>query len=171
MSESTILLAEYAQIKDEQRARIGFRDNLLYVTLGAVTAVTGIALQTKQPQLMLVLPLVCVVLGWTYLVNDEKISAIGRYIRTELTSRLTADSHEGGALFGWETFHRSDSKRMSRKVTQTVVDLTTFLGAPLGALIVFWGYSSGNPMLIGASILESAALGGLGVQFLRYAER
>lgn len=27
------------------------------------------------------LPPVSVILGWTYLVNDEKISAIGRYVR------------------------------------------------------------------------------------------
>ncbi|MBA5224179.1 hypothetical protein H1X69_22565 [Streptomyces griseoaurantiacus] len=169
--ESTVLLAEYAQIKDEQRARIGFRDNLLYVTLAAVTAITAIALQTKHPQLMLALPVVCVVLGWTYLVNDEKISAIGRYIRTELASRLPSDTNTGHRAFGWETFHRSDAKRGSRKVTQTIVDLTTFLITPLTALIVFWCYGPGNALLITTSIVEAAGLAGLGVQILRYAER
>lgn len=58
-SESAVLLAEYAQLKDEQRARIGFRDNLLYVTLAAVTAITAVTLQTKHPELMLALPVVC----------------------------------------------------------------------------------------------------------------
>jgi hypothetical protein len=169
-SESAILLAEYAQIKDEQRARIGFRDNLLYVTLAAVTAVTAVAAQTKHPNLVLALPLVCVVLGWTYLVNDEKISAIGRYVRTQLGPRLAA-TVGGGQLFEWETFHRSDHRRTSRKITQTVVDLTAFLVVPLAALIAFWRYGASSTLLVIASILEAAAVLGLGVQFVRYAER
>ncbi|MGM7442606.1 hypothetical protein [Streptomyces tunisiensis] len=170
-SESAVLLAEYAQLKDEQRARIGFRDNLLYVTLAAVTALTAVTLQTKHLELMLALPVVCVVLGWTYLVNDEKISAIGRYVRTELASRLASATGTGDSLFGWETFHRSDARRISRKVTQTVVDLTTFLVTPFAALIAFWCYSTGSALLTTVSILEAATLVGLGVQFLRYAER
>lgn len=165
-----MLLAEYAQIKDEQRVRIGFRDNLLYVTLAAVTALTALALQAKRPDLMLALPLVCVVLGWTYLVNDEKISAIGRYIRTELGPRLATVCITSNAVFGWETFHRGDSRRASRKVTQVAVDLTTFLVVPFAAVVAFWVYGSAEPLLVAASVLEAVALGGLGVQFLRYAE-
>lgn len=76
-----LLLAEYQSVKDEQKARIGFRDNLLYVTLGVVAAVVAAAAQAKQTSMLLALPPVCVVLGWTYLVNDEKISAIGAYVR------------------------------------------------------------------------------------------
>jgi hypothetical protein len=171
MSESAILLAEYAQIKDEQRARIGFRDNLLYATLAAVTAVTAVAEQTKHPELMLALPLVCVVLGWTYLVNDEKISAIGRYVRTQLGPRLTVVNGSGNTLMAWETFHRSDRKRVSRKIIQAAVDLTAFLVVPYAALIAFWCYGTVKVLPIAASIVEAVALVGLGVQFLRYAER
>ncbi|MFF5283051.1 hypothetical protein [Streptomyces sp. NPDC013171] len=170
-SERAMLLAEYAQIKDEQRARIGFRDNLLYVTLAAVTALTAVALQTKHPQLLLALPVVCIVLGWTYLVNDEKISAIGRYIRTELAGQLASGTSTGAPAFGWETFHRSDTKRVSRKVIQTIVDLTAFLFTPFSALVAFWCSSTDSALLTTGSILEAVMLGGLGVQFLRYAER
>ncbi|MCS0638871.1 hypothetical protein NX801_25125 [Streptomyces sp. LP05-1] len=170
-SESAVLLAEYAQIKDEQRARIGFRDNLLYVTLAAVTALTAVALQTKRPQLLLALPVVCIVLGWTYLVNDEKISAIGRYVRTELAGQLATRVDAGAPLFGWETFHRSDAKRVSRKVTQTIVDLTAFFLTPFSALVAFWCSGRDNALLTTASVLEAVMLVGLGIQFLRYAER
>ena len=72
-----LLLAEYQSIKDEQKARIGFRDNLLYVTLGVVAAVVAAAAQAKQASMLLALPPVCVVVGWNYLVNDQKIYAIG----------------------------------------------------------------------------------------------
>ena len=83
-----LLLAEYQAIKDEQKARIGFRDNLLYVTLAVVAAVIAAAGQAKQTAMLLALPPVCVVLGWTYLVNDDKISAIGKYVRGDLGPRL-----------------------------------------------------------------------------------
>ncbi|MET9861901.1 hypothetical protein ABZY93_21760 [Streptomyces smyrnaeus] len=170
-SASTVLLAEYAQLKDEQRARIGFRDNLLYVTLAAVTAVTTIAAQTKLIQLILAMPVVCVVLGWTYLVNDEKISAIGRYTRTELASRLANATRMEEPLFGWEFYHRSDTKRVSRKTTQAIVDLVAFLATPFAALVCFWCYGTNNALLISASILEAAGLIVLGGLFLWYAER
>lgn len=168
---SSVLLAEYAQLKEEQRARIGFRDNLLYVTLAAVTAVTAIAAQTKLWQLILALPVVCVVLGWTYLVNDEKISAIGRYTRIELASRLENATNVHDPLFGWESYHRSDARRISRKTTQAIVDLVAFLAGPIAALIGFWCYGVNSSLLVSVSIVEAAGLIVLGGLFLWYAER
>lgn len=170
-SASDVFLAEYSQLKDEQRARIGFRDNLLYVTLAAVTAVTGVAAQARLMQLALALPVVCVVLGWAYLVNDEKISAIGRYTRTELAPGLGNAARLEESLFGWETYHRSDARRTSRKATQIIVDLVAFLAAPFAALIGFWCHGTNNPLLISVSILEAAGLIVLGGLFLTYAER
>jgi hypothetical protein len=51
----------------------------------------------------LVLLWVCLILGWTYLVNDEKNSAIGRYIRLTLTDKLgelVKIKPETASLFG-----------------------------------------------------------------------
>lgn len=85
----SLLVAEYERIKDEQKSRIGFRDNLIYVTLASMAGVIAAALQPRgHSGLLLLLPPASLVLGWTYLVNDEKISAIGRYIRTDLGPRL-----------------------------------------------------------------------------------
>jgi hypothetical protein len=166
-----LLLTEYQTVKDEQKARIGFRDNLLYVTLAVVAAVIAAAAQAKQPAMLLALPPVCVVLGWTYLVNDEKISAIGYYVRDDLGPRLAELAvHAGGfATFGWEAYHRSDTRRRSRKAIQTVVDLTAFCGVPLAALVVFWANGDADGLLVALSVLEALAVAGLGVQVLIYA--
>jgi hypothetical protein len=172
-----LLLAEYQTIKDEQKARIGFRDNLLYVTMAAVAAVAAAAAQTQQNLLLLALPPVCLVLGWTYLVNDEKISAIGRYIRDDLDPRLTAlatTEPPGGAgtastpAFGWETAHRNDPRRFSRKTIQCAVDITAFCLVPLAALVTLW--SSGHPSALSTvlSALETIAIAGLAAQFVLY---
>ncbi|MFE6625129.1 hypothetical protein ACFZBP_34535 [Streptomyces sp. NPDC008086] len=166
-----LLLAEYQSVKDEQKARIGFRDNLLYVTLAVVAAVIAAAAQAKQASMLLALPPVCVVLGWTYLVNDEKISAIGRYVRDELGPRLAQLARPDGdfAAFGWERAHRSDARRRSRKAIQSVVDLTAFCAVPLAALVVFWADGEGGGLLVTLSVLEALAVAGLGVQVVLYA--
>ncbi|MDL5203878.1 hypothetical protein [Streptomyces sp. ALI-76-A] len=166
-----LLLAEYQSVKDEQKARIGFRDNLLYVTLAVVAAVIAATAQAEQPSMLLALPPVCVVLGWTYLVNDEKISAIGAYVREDLGPRLAALARPGGGFqaFGWETAHRGDARRRSRKAVQTAVDLTAFCAVPLAALVVFWADGDGGRLLVAVSVLEALAVTGLASQVVRYA--
>jgi hypothetical protein len=165
-----LLLAEYESVKSEQRARIGFRDNLLYVTLAVVAAVIAATAQAEQPSMLLALPPLCLVLGWTYLVNDENISAIGLYVRDDLGPKLAelAAHTSGFATFGWEAYHRRDARRRSRKAVQTVIDLTAFCVVPLAALIVFWSNGDAGGLLIGISVLEALVLAGLASQIVWY---
>nr|WP_203616398.1 hypothetical protein [Streptomyces sp. SID13726] len=166
-----MLLTEYQSLKDEQKARIGFRDNLLYVTLAVVAAVIAAAAQAERTSMLLALPPVCVVLGWTYLVNDDKISAIGTYVRDELGPRLAALARPDGSFeaFAWETGHRGDPRRRSRKAIQLLVDLTAFCVVPLAALTVFWADTDGGVALVAVSVLEALAVTGLASQVVRYA--
>jgi hypothetical protein len=84
-----VYLQEYEKLKSEQTQRIGFRDNLIYVTLGVFGTVITFAVSSKANYYaLLIVPWVCLILGWTYLVNDEKISAIGKYIRLTLAERI-----------------------------------------------------------------------------------
>jgi hypothetical protein len=164
-----LLLAEYQSVKDEQKARIGFRDNLLYVTLAVVAAVVAAAAQAEQTSMLLALPPVCGVLGWTYLVNDEKISAIGAYVRGELGPRL-AELADTEATFRWESAHRGDARRAPRKVIQCGVDLLAFCVVPFAGLIVYWASGQVAPGLLVLSVVEAAAAVGLGVQVVSYAQ-
>lgn len=170
ISESRLLLAEYDRIKEEQKTRIGFRDNLLYFTLAAVTTVLAITVQSTQTQLLLAVPVVCLVLGWAYLVNDEKISAIGCYIRDQLGPRLAELSGAHDGVFGWEIYHRDDASRTTRKRLQTAVDLFTYLALPMICVTAFWCSPGVQPLLVTASLAQTLALAVLGWQFLRYAE-
>ncbi|WP_399934374.1 hypothetical protein [Streptomyces kanamyceticus] len=171
VNESRLLLAEYDRIKEEQKTRIGFRDNLLYFTLAASTAVLAITVQSQQAQLLLTIPAICLVLGWTYLVNDEKISAVGSYIRDQLGPRLTELTGAHGTVFRWETYHRDDPSRVTRKRLQTAVDLFTYLVLPGICMTAFWCSPAVEPLLVIVSLAQTLALGVLGWQFLRYAER
>ncbi|WP_145500456.1 hypothetical protein [Streptomyces sp. CFMR 7] len=171
VTEGRLLLAEYDRIKEEQKTRIGFRDNLLYFTLAASTAVVAITLQSGKAQLLLAIPVICLVLGWTYLVNDEKISAVGCYIRDRLGPRLAELSGASGTVFGWEIYHRADVSRTMRKRLQTAVDLFTYLALPMACIIAFWCSPAVQPLLVTVSLMQTAALAVLGWQILRYAER
>lgn len=175
-----LLLIEYQTVKDEQKTRIGFRDNLLYVTLTVVAAVVAASAQAGQPAMLLALPPVCVVLGWTYLVNDQKISAIGRYIREDLGPRLarlarTEEAGEAGTsgeaaeVFVWERVHRDDRHRRSRKAVQCVIDLLAFCLVPLAGLTVYWTGGQGSGGLLVVSVVEAVAVAGLGSQVVSYA--
>jgi hypothetical protein len=135
-----IYLNEYDKLKQEQIARIGFRDNLIYATLIALTAVISIVADdiTRMP-VLLVLPVVCITLGWTYLVNDEKISAIGRYLRITVSDKVRElIGNQDPMLFGWEIAHRSDNRRSSRKVIQFIVDQFLFIVPGIIAIVIFW---------------------------------
>jgi hypothetical protein len=144
MTEDLMLkvwLAEYDKLKTEQGQRIGFRDNLLYVTLGlfGVIIPTAISNPTNYYAL-LVIPWICLILGWTYLINDEKISAIGRYIRLTLVEKIKEKTGHTDieSLFGWEIAHRSDTRRSRRKIEQLVIDELTFVISGIIALVTFF---------------------------------
>jgi len=141
----SIYFQEYGKLKDEQAQRIGFRDNLLYVTLAVFTTVLAFALGEKgNSYALLALPWVSLVLGWTYLVNDQKITAIGQYIRctliekiARLASRSGADIDEIDSILGWEVAHRSDQHRKRRKIEQLLIDEIVFVVSGIAALVAF----------------------------------
>jgi hypothetical protein len=171
ITSSTLLVAEYDRLKEEQKTRIGFRDNLLYATLGSMAAVVAAALQNPdRPYLLLLLPPVSVVLGWTYLVNDEKVSAISHYIRDALIPALESMTATTAPVFGWEFAHRADRRRRTRKLLQLIVDLMAFCLAPVAAIIVVWTSGKASTWSLVISVIEVSAVTVLAAQIVVYAE-
>ena len=168
-------LNEYVKLKDEQIARMRFRDNLLYVTLAAFGGVISYAMSNPSQHFytFLVLPWVCLSLGWTYLINDQKISAIGEYIRLTLTEKLgPLINEQPKLLFGWEIAHRDDKLRKIRKIFQLFIDELIFCLSGLIALVVFWMLetTSWNLILRGTFFIECLLLCCLGIWIFIYAD-
>ncbi len=135
-----IFLKEYDKLKSEQAQRIGFRDNLLYVTLGIFGTVVSFAVSNSANYYaLLVIPWVCLILGWTYVVNDEKISALGQYIRTELAKKITEKTGiiEIESIFSWESYRRESKGRKRRKIEQFIINQITFVVSGIVALVAF----------------------------------
>jgi hypothetical protein len=171
VTTSNLLMAEYEAIKKEQQMRIGFRDNLIYATLASLATVIVAALNFHiHAKLLLVLPPAVVVLGWTYLANDEKVTAIGRYIRRDLDPRLGKLIGESSPIFGWEGRHRDDKHRISRKYLQLAVDLIIFCLPGLAVLIAYWIVGPITPLLLVLSIIEAGGVLVLAAQIIMYAD-
>ena len=131
-------LKEYEKLKDEQHKRIEFRDQMIYLTLAAVGAVFSFSLEKPTLNIaLLVLPFVCVIMGWTYLTNDEKISDIGNYIRRIWVPCLN-EMHETAINMHWEEHVRKDNTRKFRKRIQLMVDLSIFAIPGLVAIGCFF---------------------------------
>jgi hypothetical protein len=162
LSVAHLLLQEYEKLKAEQLARINARDNLLYVTLASLGAVLAATLQTGVSVLLLALPPVGVVLGWTYLMNDEKVSAIGRHIRTVLAPQLASLLAAEVPVFSWEVGHRGDRGRRWRKGGQLAIDLLTFCAPAVVAVITYWFSRRPNSLMVSVSVIELAAIAALG---------
>lgn len=160
-SSRAVLLAEYEALKAEQTSRIVLRDRLMYAALAALAATLALVVQpTGRQYLLLLLPLVCMVLGWTYFVNDQKISAIGRYLRRHLAPSLVASAQCADQMLTWESVHRRDPLRRLDKSMQLVVDLLMFAVPALLSVVLYWTADDVRTDLLVVSIAE--ALGTLG---------
>jgi hypothetical protein len=170
VNASELLKLEYDRLKQEQVQRIGFRDNLIYVSLAVSGVIFSYAFaKASHSYALLIVPFALGVLGWVYLVNDEKISAIGRYIRVHLSVQLSS-SMGGGDVFQWEKFHRQDSDRVWRKRTQTSVDLLTFCAPGLLALIAFWVKGGSLWLTAGIAPIEFGITAFLGWAILHFSD-
>ncbi len=153
-----LLVEEYKALKAEQQLRIGIRDNLLYATMAALAAVVAASASAHNPAYLLLTPPVCLVLGWTYHANDQKISAVGQYVRTGLAPHLAALTGNEAPVFGWETAHRLSGFRVTRHVAgQLATDLTAFGVPPVAAAVAYWLTRPAPAVLLAASAAEVAA--------------
>lgn len=168
----------------------------MYVNLTATGAVTVYALGEHGARLpaLLIIPWVNLILGWSYLVNDQKISAIGQYLRRDFGLRilefvnaapetlkalhwnLPPSLCEHPVLFGWEVMHRRDPDRESRKTVQLWIDEITFTAPGFVALFAFEfgtrfvgvrdSFQAGMPSVIMVFFHLLAAVEGLFMIFL-----
>jgi hypothetical protein len=148
-------LLEYDKLKEEQGRRIHFRDNMRYVTLAAI-GVAATQADARNPALWLVIPWICVVLGWNYVANVHIVRGLGDYIRDDLGSKVSKDSCPG-TVFGWEHRRCGDKKYASRRLSQFVVDEITFFVPGVIALAIF-GLTQGGSRLLWLVVSGEAIL-------------
>jgi len=112
------------------------------ISLGIFGAIFSYAMFSEgndKSIVLLMLPTVSLILAWTYVVNDEKISHIGKYVRHELAPKLRElVGKDDPIIFGWESYHRSDYKRLTRKTMQVAIDIIVFGIAPVASMCAYY---------------------------------
>jgi len=160
-TEIALHLAEYSQIKSEQRERIQHRDGLVYTTITAMAAVVAATVQQHNAAVLLLLPPVVIVLAWKYLANDEKIGGARRYVGEQMAPRLALLAGATTTVFGWEDAHQNGVYRHVRRYVQLAVDLLTFCFLPACALAGFWILGPRPAGLVIVSVFEAVLLTGM----------
>lgn len=143
MNKFNLILEEYRVLKQEQLERIKLRDNFVFLSLGIFGAIFSYALFENDSQnkliVLSIIPSICFICLWLYIVNDEKISQIGQFIRENLKAKLEIllEEENSNIFFEWETYHRSDNKRFLRKFIQVIVDLLAFCVPSIISIVAF----------------------------------
>lgn len=163
-------LEEYKTLKDEQLKRVTVRDHVIYLTIAAVSLLISATDKLPSGLQLLVIPWVGVLLGWKYLMNDQKISAIGQYIRHDLDDRIKQLVSASDDLFGWEIGHRSDERRLQRKYIQLFIDLLAFVVPGVISGCVFLVFFGKNTVLNLLAVAEILLLFVLAWQIIVYAD-
>lgn len=171
VTRGKLLVLEYERLKDEQRQRIGFRDNLIYANLVSLATVIAIVAGSGgKNYLLLLVPPVSILLGWTYLSNDIKVTSISRYIEKKLAVELELITGSRGDVFEWERFHRQHRYRRSWKVLQLAIDLLAFSLPALTALICYWMTEPLSIAFFTISLVEMIGLTALAAQIVLHFE-
>lgn len=151
-----IVKLQYGSIKDEQIKRIAFRDNLPYVTI-AVTATALVATTKLGMLILLVVPLACTLLGWGCLMNDLKVTQMARCIRERIIPFIEEHAEPGVPVLPWESYYRTEELgRRSRLACQLAIDMATFCGSAVLALLIYWVRGDRHPVWLAVSIVETA---------------
>lgn len=157
---------ERPTLKSEQLERIKQRDTFLNLNIVALGVVTAVAQPGQRSGgVWLIVPWITTILGWAYLSNDDKISAIARHLRLQVSPLDTASS--------WETSRKGLLPLRVRWYADVTVFVLSFV-APTPVAIVLFARNATGPWPVAVWViaaLESSVTAGLAAVYLISATR
>jgi hypothetical protein len=162
-------LMEYDKLKDEQLERIRARDSMTYATLVVIAAIGSGVLQFHLPELLLALPPATVVTGWLRLLDDSKVTQLGRYFATDLSRALRETTGEQDVL-AWESGWRTPRRR-TRKIFTLGMDVLMHAGPALIATGCWWAFThQHHPVYVVAAVIDLVLAALLTWQLIAHAD-
>lgn len=159
-----VYLEEFKALKAEQISRIKERDSYLWVAGGALLTVAAGAFQFRQPWVLLAVPVICFVIGWVNLANDQKVTAAAREARDHIAPKLAAITGDPDIL-GWETRKNSDGRETERRLMWLTTNVLLFVVPSVAATIVMYVHVLGRLLPAVAQHQPSTAVGLLFAMF------
>jgi len=138
MDNLNFYIVEFERLKHEQLKRIEFRDHMIYLTLIAIGTVFAFCLEKPEFNFaFLVLPFFCIIMGWTYYVNDRKVSAISDYINNKLIPKIAAITDQP-ITDNWEIIRKNEPDRIFRKWFQLLIDVSLFCASSVISIVAYF---------------------------------
>jgi hypothetical protein len=149
-------------LKGEQLERIKQRDAFLNLNIVAVGIVAAIATEgPTRAAAWLAIPWVTVLLGWAYLSNDDKVTAISQHMRAALDP--------SSPLLAWESGPKGFLAPKLRRSAENVVFIVSFIApTPVAIALYLSSQPSSTPKTLAAIVVlvcEIALDVGLGALF------
>ncbi len=162
----TALMGEYEALKAEQLKRIATRDNIIYLTIGAIGVVVSVSIKDPfQPFALLVPPWICLLLGWLHIINDQKVVDIGTYFKLEMVPMAKRLVGKNVKALGWETFRSEQPRRKGMRLYQFAVKVLAFFvpgAASLSIFLVNYAEWKGKGLALSiVALLEAVLMVGL----------
>ena len=124
---------DFSELKAEQIERIKQRDsfvNLSIVSTGIMIS-AAFAGDVVRSQIMLALPWVSMAFGWSFVLNDVKISRFSNFFKTSSSSEGPQD--------GWEIWRRNRKRTwLENPLTGAMVQFLIFICPGLVSLLVYF---------------------------------
>ena len=137
----SVHLEEYKALKAETLQRVLSRDRSTYLAVVSIGAAVTLFDKWDHPALLFLVPWVCLLFGWQYLMNDVKISHAGDYFRDNLGPRIQECVDLKEHPFQWSFSHAEDRLRFPRKIFQTFVDISIFVLPAVVAIAIYFYYT------------------------------
>lgn len=131
----TVVLAEFAALREEITSRSTAQHTLMNLDLTAVGVVGAAVLsQHASPLLLLLLPLVGSALGILFFDHAAWIENLGRYVASTLQP-IAAAAGGDQRLLSWEANYRRGTRRTSMMLRSGLPLLVMFAAGPITASI------------------------------------
>lgn len=142
---------ERPALRAEQLERIKQRDGFLNLNVVAVGTVGAISLSSpgRLPAILLI-PWATAILGWAYVANDDKVTALGRHLYGILPAHQQAQS--------WEAGTKGYLPGAVRRSAEVIVFFLSFVVPTPASILIFaradrpWA----DPLLVATVIVGSA---------------
>ena len=129
----TIVLAEFSGLRGEIATRVNLLATMIIANLTVLGVVFGIALNSGNTSVLLVLPFITPSLGVMYIDQQRNLIFLGNYIRERIYRQLQIDDPK---VFGWGPYIRKRQFSFSLSAPYLSAMFVQFL-IPVGCVKAF----------------------------------
>jgi hypothetical protein len=122
MNRSVLEVAEYEHLKKDQRMHSIENRRIILTVLIYTGAALALASDPKYSSILLLVPIVCLALGWLYIRNEQKITEIDRYLAIYPECKWNRTTPE---------------KTFEHKVIALAIHLLLFVFTGVGSIIAY----------------------------------